>query len=103
MRNVLVGVAALMAASLTGVTPGSAQYWSGRGTWCIERFNPPRLGCSYYSLRQCNATLMYGSGSCVPNPAAEWARRGYKIAPQDMPDYEKGRRTERAEGLRTTR
>jgi hypothetical protein len=39
------------------------------------------------------------NGSCVPNPGPEWARRGYKVSPENMPDYNKGRRTEREEGL----
>ena len=100
MRYVLMGAATLVAASLAGVSSGRAQYWGGRGTWCIQRGLSGPVSCLYYSLRQCNATLMYGNGTCIPNPGAEWARRGWAVSPQNMPDYEKGRRTEREEGLR---
>ena len=96
MRQILIGSAALLVATLAGVGSGSAQHWVGRGTWCIQ---PPIGGgswtCYYYSLRQCRATLMYGNGSCVPNPTADWERRGFKIPPEYQPDYAKGRRTER--------
>jgi hypothetical protein len=38
---------------------------------------------------------MHGRGSCVPSPADYWIKRGFKIDPAAMPDYAKGRRTER--------
>src|SRR5262245_65779613 len=101
MRYVMIGLIALAAASLADVAPASAQHWVGRGTWCIQ---PPIGGgswtCYYYSERQCFGTLRYGSGSCVPNPAEAWARRGFQIAPESMPDYAKARRLQR-QGLRS--
>src|SRR3982074_3412760 len=97
MRHVLIGFAALVAASAAGIAPSSAQGWQGRGTWCIQ---PPigggSMGCYYYSHRQCRGSLDPGSfQNCVPNPPAEWQRRGFKIPPELQPDYAKGRRTER--------
>jgi hypothetical protein len=101
MRHVLIGAAALAAATFAGVAPGHAEYWQGHGTWCIQ---PPigggSWGCYYYSQRQCEATRMYGRGGCVPSPAEYWIKRGFTIDPAAMPDYAKGRRQEAAESGR---
>ena len=77
MRSALIGLSALTSALLLSVQPSSAQYWQGRGTWCIQ---PPVGGgtwqCHYYSYNQCEATRRGAySGGCVPSPAAEWDRR----------------------------
>jgi hypothetical protein len=77
MRSALIGLSALTAVLLVSVQPSGAQYWQGRGTWCIQ---PPVGGgtwrCQYYSYQQCEATRRGAyAGSCVPSPAAEWDRR----------------------------
>ncbi len=76
MRAALIGLCAL-ATVAAGATTAGAQYWTGKGTWCIQ---PPVGGgiwhCNYYSYQQCEATRRGAySGSCVPSPAAEWDRR----------------------------
>ena len=73
MRFALLGLSALTAALLVGAAPGNAQFWQGKGTWCIAP--PPGGGiwyCNYYSRAQCEQTSRDG---CVPSPAAEWDRR----------------------------
>ena len=78
MRHVLIGFAALVAASAAGIAPSSAEYWQGKGTWCTQPASGAAWGCYYYSEAQCRATMGYNSSSaCVPNPSAEWARRGF--------------------------
>jgi Protein of unknown function (DUF3551) len=74
MRMVLIGLAAMLAAVVSGTAPASAQYWQGRGTWCIQ---PPQgtWDCSYYSFRQCQQSLSGRRGTCTQNPSAEWERR----------------------------
>jgi hypothetical protein len=77
MRHLAIGLAALGAALAAGTATASAQHWYGKGTWCIQ---PPIGGgsweCMYYSEAQCRGSLGYAStSSCVPTPAAEWARR----------------------------
>jgi hypothetical protein len=94
MRHALIGIAALAAASAVSAAPASAQHWQGRGTWCTQ---PPigaggGWGCYYYSYAQCRLTAGYGPETCVPNPAADWERRGFKI-----PDEWKPRKPTRAQ------
>ena len=74
MRIALIGLAALSVVMAISVQPGNAQYWAGRGTWCIQ---PPSgtWDCSYYSQRQCLASLSGRSGTCVTSPAAYWDRK----------------------------
>jgi hypothetical protein len=59
-----------------GAEPAAAQYWQGKGSWCIV---PPAGGgtwdCSYYSEQQCLATASGRRGTCSRNPSAEWDRR----------------------------
>jgi hypothetical protein len=105
MRHVLIGFAALVAASAAGIAPSNAQGWSGHGTWCIQ---PPIGGgswtCYYYSEAQCRATLGYASaGSCVPNPGPEWVRRGYHVPPEVMPQGQQPQRSARRKQNRETR
>ena len=73
MRMIPIGIAVLGASLATNVQPGHAQYWQGKGTWCIQ---PAALGsswdCSYYSLQQCQMSLSGSQGSCVRSPAAYW-------------------------------
>jgi Protein of unknown function (DUF3551) len=94
MRHALIGIAALAAASVAGLAPASAQHWQGRGTWCTQppMGNGSPWSCYYYSRAQCMLTAGYGPSSCVPNPAAEWERRGFKI-----PDDAKPRKPTRAQ------
>lgn len=96
MRHVLIGFAALIAASAAGVSPSSAQHWQGHGTWCTQ---PPigggAWGCYYYSLAQCRATAYYDGRNCVPNPGPEWERRGFKIPPELMPRPQQPQRAAR--------
>ena len=84
MRHVLIGFAALVAASAAGITPSNAQHWQGRGTWCTV---PPggAWSCYYYSEAQCRATAGYTATTCSPNPGPDWERRGFKIPPEIMP------------------
>jgi Protein of unknown function (DUF3551) len=76
MRIGLIGLAALVAALVGGAEPAGAQYWQGRGSWCIE---PPIGGgtwnCSFYNRWQCEQSVSGLRGSCVPSPAAGWERR----------------------------
>jgi hypothetical protein len=83
MRPVWFGFAALVAVSVTGIAPGNAQHWQGRGTWCTV---PPSgaWGCYYYSEAQCRATADTLT-LCSPNPGPDWERRGFKIPPEIMP------------------
>ena len=80
MRFALIGLSALASAFLFVPTPGNAQYWQGKGTWCIQ---PPVGGgiwdCSYYNRWQCEQSASGRSGGCVPSPAAEWDRREGKV------------------------
>jgi hypothetical protein len=86
MRHVLIGFAALVAASAAGMAPSSAQHWQGRGTWCtVPPIGGGSWGCYYYSEAQCRATAGYGSRSCAPNPAADWARRGFRVSEEVTP------------------
>ena len=77
MRAIMVGLAVLAAAVVSDMRTGHAQYWQGRGPWCIQ---PSGLGsmwsCSYYSFEQCQMSLT-GFGSCVRNPSEYWAKKGY--------------------------
>ena len=105
MRHILIGFAALVAASAAGIAPSSAQHWQGHGTWCIQ---PPIGGgswtCYYYSEAQCRGTLGYASaGSCVPNPGPEWVRRGFQIPPELMPQPQQPQRSARRKQNRETR
>jgi hypothetical protein len=93
MRHGLIGLAALTTATLAGIAPSSAQHWQGNGTWCVQ---PPIGGgswsCYYYSEAQCRGTIGYGSAaSCVPNPAPDWARKGFKV-PMPVDPYQTPRR-----------
>jgi hypothetical protein len=79
MRVIVIGLAALMAATAADVTPGAAQGKSQRQrpTWC---FTPDPPGspseCLYYSFEQCRATASGIGGSCDPNyPPSAWGRQ----------------------------
>jgi hypothetical protein len=83
MRSAWIGLCVLGAAALAGVTPGEAQFWDGKGTWCIAP--PPGGGiwhCHYYSRAQCEQTSRSG---CTPSPAAEWDRREGKTKAKPRP------------------
>ena len=61
MRIASIGLAALIAILVTGASPAYAQYWQGKGSWCI--MPPPGAGtwdCSYYSQWQCEQTTAAG-------------------------------------------
>jgi Protein of unknown function (DUF3551) len=76
MRFALIGLAALTGTLAISVQPGNAQYWQGRGTWCIQ---PPSgtWDCSYYSQQQCLASVSGRRGTCSQSPQAYWdAREG---------------------------
>jgi hypothetical protein len=87
MRPALIGFAALVAASAAGIASSSAQHWQGRGTWCTvpAMGGGGAWGCYYYSEAQCRATAYYDGRSCSPNPAADWARRGFQVPPELWP------------------
>ncbi len=74
MRIGSIGFAAVIVAMIGATAPANAQYWQGRGPWCIQ---PPQgtWDCSYYSFNQCRQTASGGRGICVQNPSAEWERR----------------------------
>jgi Protein of unknown function (DUF3551) len=83
-----IGLAALVAALIGSAAPAQAQYWQGRGSWCI--MPPPGAGtwdCSYHSRWQCEQTAA-GRRPCTPSPAAEWDRReGKKTKAKKQRDY----------------
>jgi hypothetical protein len=68
MRMVLVALAALGAASLAEVRPGSAE----AKPWCAQLYDQGGDGgriCGYVSWEQCRATTGLQDGFCLPNPA----------------------------------
>jgi hypothetical protein len=104
MRHVLIGFAALVAASAAGIAPSRAEYWQGKGTWCTQPASGAAWSCYYYSKAQCRATLGYSSSSaCVPNPGPEWERKGFKIPAELMPRPQQPQRSARRNQDRETR
>jgi hypothetical protein len=104
MRHVLIGFAALVAASAAGIAPSSAQHWQGHGTWCtVPPIGGGSWGCYYYSFEQCRMTAAGSSRSCAPNPGPEWEHRGFKIPPELMPQAQQPQRSARRKQDRETR
>ena len=89
MRVVSIGLVALVTAMIGGAAPANAQYWQGKGSWCI--MPPPGGGtwdCGYYNRWQCEQSASGRRGSCTPSPAAEWDRReGKNKKGQKQRDY----------------
>jgi hypothetical protein len=51
----------------------------GWPTWCNQgnSMTGGVMDCSYYSLQQCLASASGVGGTCITNPAFEWAAKGY--------------------------
>ena len=99
MRIVVLGLAAVMlqatVAAAADVGPRDGRYYRDyrggpqdhrghlrRGnwpTWCNQgnAMTGGVMDCSYWSLQQCLASARGVGGTCGPNPAYEWAARGY--------------------------
>jgi hypothetical protein len=99
MRIMVLGLVAVMlqatAAAAADVGPPGARnhqdrYYQPRWGWPFDhhpRRGPPPtwcnqgneatggvMDCSYFSLQQCVTTASGLGGSCIPNPAFDWAR-----------------------------
>ena len=82
MRMVSIGLAAIALVQLAGVEPVSAE----PKPWCLfSGRSGPGGGipdCSYYTQRQCEASIGGGSDRCYENPALAWDRIEGKRSPQ---------------------
>jgi hypothetical protein len=98
MRIIVLGLVAVMlqatAAAAADVGPRDGRHYrthrgglQGWPTWCNQG-NEATGGvtdCSYYSLQQCLVSARGVGGTCIPNPAYEWAARGYP--PDQLDQY----------------
>jgi len=82
MRILVIGLVAVIvsataAAAADVARPGGHYYRrGGPPAWCNQG-NDMTGGvteCSYYTLQQCLVTARGVGGTCIPNPAFEWAR-----------------------------
>ena len=76
MRKVLIGLAALSAATAANMGPSAAQS-KGPKPWCIANgaFGAGSMDCTYWTLQQCLASASGAGGTCRENPAYN-ERRG---------------------------
>ena len=75
MRPVLIGLAIVIAALVTGVRSGNAQGYNNR--WCTDGGGVDEgshLECSYYTLQQCEASARGRGQHCTENPDIVWGR-----------------------------
>ena len=70
-------VAGLLAASLLGASPGSAQTYDPRYPVCIELYtiDGRSIDCSFTTIAQCKATASGLSAECYANPYATQSRQ----------------------------
>ena len=82
MRNVVIGLAAVMMSLPAAIVPSAAQ----PRPWCLQggEHSPGGglLVCTYHTLEQCRGSVGGGAEGCVQNPALVWDRIEGKRAKQ---------------------
>ncbi len=80
MRSMALGLVAVLATATVAVAadvgrPGP-QRRAGPPEWCNQGndITGGMMECSYHTLQQCLISARGVGGTCIPNPAYEWAR-----------------------------
>jgi hypothetical protein len=71
MRQLLVGMTALVAITAAGVPEAAA----AQRPYCLDADRTHLKDCSYYTFQQCLETASGLGGICYYNPAILWAER----------------------------
>jgi len=79
MRIMAMGVAAVLVCATAALAADAGRPHHRRGgppQWCNQgnSVNGGMMECSYHTLQQCLAGASGVGGTCIPNPAYEWAR-----------------------------
>jgi hypothetical protein len=72
MRQVLIGICALVAIMSAGIQTSTA---APPRPYCLDAERTHMKDCSYYSFQQCLDTARGLGGICYYNPAILWAQR----------------------------